>query len=463
MNVSPAPSPTLVPPRQQKAPRQSKTKRVLIVSFDFPPHRTAAVYRMTSFAGYLPQFGWQPTVLTTRIRAGDQEPELLEKLAPEVRVVRTPYLHVGGWENFAASAARGLGGLSSAPTASRQPRFDRYLRSLGELARSVVYFPDDTVGWLPYALRKAIQLHREEPFDAVFTTSPPRAAPVIGLLLKTLVDIPWVCEFMDPWYPPLGRIRRRSEDWLQSLLVRKANRVVVMVRQHAEELGQLFKIPAEKLAVVRNGFFEEDFASLETSQEELLPPGYVHLSLFGSIYPDSTGSFFSALAELLEESPELKERLRVNISGYPSESVIRLAREGELKGIVQIRGFIEDRKQVMRMMQASDCLLLFWGRPDFSRLAIPGKTYDYLRAGRPILAVTEEGGAKELIEEAQAGWVVPPGDTKAIKQALRELLRSHRQNGLPRPARPEFVAQFRWDRQAENLARVFDEVLSDGR
>src|ERR1700731_4166052 len=102
MNVSPALLPAVLPPAQPKTPRQSKTKRGLIVSFDLPPHRTAAVYRMTSFAGYLPQFGWNPTVLTTRIRAGDQEPELLEKLGPEVRVVRTPYLHVGGWENFAA-------------------------------------------------------------------------------------------------------------------------------------------------------------------------------------------------------------------------------------------------------------------------------------------------------------------------------------------------------------------------
>lgn len=463
MSISSASLPNLVEASQQKASAPSKSKRVLIVSFDFPPHRTAAVYRMTGFAGYLPQFGWQPTVLTTRVREGDQEPELLEKLPPQVSVVRTPYLRVGGWENFAASAARGLGGLSSAPTDSRQPRFDRHLRSLGELARSAMYFPDDTVGWVPSGLARALQLHREQPFDAVFTTSPPRAASVIGLLLKVLCGIPWVCEFMDPWYPPQGRIRRKAEDWLQGLLVRKANHVVVMVKQHAEELRRLFSVPAEKFTVVRNGFFEEDFASLECAREEVLAPGYVHLSLFGSIYPESTGNFFPALGELIRERPELKERLRVNISGYPSESVLRLAKEGELKEVIQIRGFIQDRKQVLQMMRASDCLLLFWSRPDFSRLAVPGKTYDYLRVGRPILAVTEEGGAKELIEEAEAGWVVPPRDTEAIKRALRALLCGHRQNGFPRPARPEFVAQFRWDRHAENLARVLHEAASDGR
>ena len=325
--------------------------------------------------------------------------------------------------------------------------------------RSVLYFPDDTVGWVPFGLARAIQLHRDRPFDLVYTTNPPRAAPVIGLLLKVLYGVPWVSEFMDPWYPPKGRLRRKSEDWLQALFMAKADRVIVMVQQHAEELRRVFNVPAEKLAVVRNGFFEEDFASLETTHGDLLAPGYVHLSHFGTIYPENSGSFFPALTELVRECPELKERLRLNIVGYPSENVLRYASESELRDIIQIHGFIQDRAEVLEMMRASHCLLLFWGRPDFSRLAVAGKTYDYLRIGRPILAVTHEGGVKQLVEEARAGWVVPPDNTQAIKEALRAVLLNHRKNGPPSPPRPEFVAQFRWDRHAENLARVFHEAV----
>jgi glycosyltransferase involved in cell wall biosynthesis len=463
MSASPAPLTSLLGAPQHQTGVSSKMKRVLVVSFDFPPCRTSAVYRMTGMAKYLPQFGWQPTVLTIRRGEGDQEPRLLERLPPQVGVVRTRYMRMSGWENSTASAVRGLGGLSSAPTDSRQPRFDRYLRSLGELVRSVLYFPDDTVGWVPFGLARAIQLHRDRPFDLVYTTNPPRAAPVIGLLLKVLYGVPWVSEFMDPWYPPKGRLRRKSEDWLQALLMRKADRVIVMVQQHAEELRRVFNVPAEKLAVVRNGFFEEDFASLETTHGDLLAPGYVHLSHFGTIYPENSGSFFPALTELVRECPELKERLRLNIVGYPSENVLRYASESELRDIIQIHGFIQDRAEVLEMMRASHCLLLFWGRPDFSRLAVAGKTYDYLRIGRPILAVTHEGGVKQLVEEARAGWVVPPDNTQAIKEALRAVLLNHRKNGPPSPPRPEFVAQFRWDRQSENLARVFHEAVSDDR
>jgi glycosyltransferase involved in cell wall biosynthesis len=440
----------------------SKTKRALVVSYDFPPNRTSAVYRMTGLIKYLPQSGWQPTVLTIRAGEGAQEPKLLEKLPPDVEVVRTGYLRVNGWEDSTAGAVQSVGGLQSVPD-DRQPRFDRCLRSIAQLVRSILYFPDDTVGWVPFALAKAIQLHHRQPFDLVYTTSPPRSALIIGLLLKVLYDVPWVCEFMDPWYPPEGRFRRKSEDRLQTLLFRKANRIVVMVKQHAEELRRSFNIPTEKLTVIRNGFFEEDFASVETTEKSPLDPGHFHLSHFGSIYPDNFGNFFSALTDLVRESPELRKRLRVNIVGFPCEGVLHYAREGDLKDIIKIHGFLPDRADALQMMRASDCLLLFWGRPDFSRLAVAGKTYDYLRIGRPILALTGEGGVKELVEEAQAGWAVPPENTEAIKQALKTVIAGYRNDDLPRPPRPEFVAQFRWDHLAQKLAGVLQEAVSDAR
>lgn len=441
-----------------------KTRRVLVVSYDFPPNRTSAVYRMTGLTKYLTQFGWQPTVLTIRVGGFAQEPKLLEKLPSDIDVVRTRYVRINAWENAAASAVQSAGGLQSTSTSeNHERRFDRYLRSLGELVRSTFYFPDDSVGWVPFGLSSAIRLHRKQPFDAVYTTSPPRSAPVIGLILKTLYGIPWVSEFMDPWYPPKGRIRRKSEDLLQAKLLLKADRVVVMVRQHAEELRRLFNVPSEKLAVVRNGFFEEDFASLETTEKSPLDPGHFHLSHFGSIYPDNFGNFFSALTDLVRESPELRKRLRVNIVGFPCEGVLHYAREGDLKDIIKIHGFLADRADALQMMRASDCLLLFWGRPDFSRLAVAGKTYDYLRIGRPILALTGEGGVKELVEEAQAGWAVPPENTEAIKQALKTVIAGCRKDDLPRPPRPEFVAQFRWDHLAQKLAGVLQEAVSDAR
>lgn len=437
-------------------------KRVLVIAFDFPPRRTSAVYRNTHLTKYLVQFGWQPTVLTVTTKLGGvEEPELLECLPSEVRIERTRYLPVSGWEDSTAKAIRTAGALQSRYDETKQPLLDRWVRSAGDLVRSCLYFPDDTVGWVPFGLARAARLIREERYEVVYTMSPPRSATVLGLLLKLFFGIPWVLEFQDPWYPPNRPWRRRFEHWLQAFMLRKANAVVVMTEQHKEDFHQSFHVPLQKLAVVRNGFDEEDFNFCTPPDKDLFPPGYIHLSHFGTVYSDSTGQFFAALSEFVREYQDVRRRLRINIIGYPDKAILAYANDGELREVIKLYPFVPHHK-ALQAMRASHCLLLFWGRRDFSRLAVAGKTYEYLRIGRPILAVTYEGGVKELVEGAGAGWVVQPEDTEAMKEVLKSVLNEGATNAPLGPRHPEFVEQFRWDRLAEKLASVFDSVSSHG-
>jgi len=438
-------------------------KKVLLIAYDFPPRRTSAVYRVAAFARYLSQAGWHPTVLTIETKQGDfKDPELAGKVPPDVRVECTPYLSVTGWEGGAATAVRSVGGLKSRYNEARQPLFDRLLRSLGNFVRSCLYFPDYSVGWVPFGFLKGAELNLRHHFDAVFTTNPPRSGPVIGLLLKLLFGVPWVLEFMDPWYPPQGPVRRKSERWLQGLLVRRADMVVVMTEGHAQELRQRFNIPESKLALVPNGFDEEDFLQISSPCHEMFEPGYLHLSHFGNVYPNHSGSFFPALAELVKECPEFKERVRVHIIGSPDEVIQRYTSMNGLREITRLHPFIP-HAEALQAMQASDGLLVFLADHDFCRLAISSKIYEYLRVGRPILAIAYPGGLQQLIEQAQAGWVMPPEDRAAIKRALLQFAKLHSsRQPLPSPA-PEFVSQFRWDRLAAQLASILDEVTHHDR
>jgi glycosyltransferase involved in cell wall biosynthesis len=438
-----------------------RVRRVLVISYDFPPNRTSAVYRMTGLTRSLPQCGWEPTVVT--IQGGDftQEPELLKKIPPEVEIVRTKCLRIDAWENRTAGTIQRVGGLQPEAQGVRKPRrLDRYLRAFAAVVRSTLYFPDETIGWVPYALWAAIKLHQKNPFDVIYTTNPPRSSALVGLMLKRLLGVPLVTEFMDPWYPQARPLRRKSEEWLMTQLLRKSERVVVMVRQHAEELIGSFGVPAEKLVVVRNGFFEEDFVSIEHTEPNDLDPAYFHFSHFGTIYPGNQGNFFTALAELVRERSELRNQIRLHLVGFPCEEVLRYTQESALKDITEFHGFLPKREDALQMMRSSDCLVLCWGRPDFSRLAIAGKTYDYLRVGRPIVAVTAEGGGvEELVKQAQAGWAVSPNDTDGIKRVLTQVLGDLRKTRLNGPLRPEYVAQFRWDRLAQLLARAFEDTV----
>jgi glycosyltransferase involved in cell wall biosynthesis len=223
----------------------------------------------------------------------------------------------------------------------------------------------------------------------------------------------------------------------------------------------LYGVPGNKLTVISNGFDEDDFKTESSGHVSHLEPDCIHLTHFGTIYPHFSGRFFPALESLLQEYPAAKQQLRINIIGYPDTDVRQYSIRNSLKDIVRIRGFM-NHADALHTMLRSNYLLLFYAHPYISRVCIPGKIYEYLRAGRPILATTFEGGLKELVETGRAGWIVHPEDTEAIKHVLLNILNGGKgRHGTPIP-RPEFVEQFRYDRLAAKLASVFDSVLSHG-
>jgi perosamine synthetase len=437
---------------------ETRAKRLLLIAFDFPPRRTSGIYRPTGLTKYLVRLGWQTTVLTVNADAKDlQDPALLERVPPETRVVRTRYFNFMAWEDSTAGAVRNIGALTPRGAHAKSSMVDQCLRRIAAFVRSCVYFPDDSSGWIPFGLIKAIQLARRERFSVVYSTSPPRSSLVIGLVLKLLFRVPWVAEFRDPWYPPEGKVRGWAEKRLLSAIGRAANAVVVMTSGHAEDFKSS-GIPGRKIQVVPNGFDEEDFrVGSSRARNGFLKPGYLHFTHMGTVYPNCSGRFFEALKDFVREYPVWAKKIRVNIIGYPDQVVERYAEDEVLHPLVSIHGFV-GHSQSIELMRSSHCLLLFWANRDFAQSAIAGKTYEYLRSGRTILAITYNGPMKSLIENGNAGWVIHPDDKHGMKQALRDVITASSGRAATRAAREEFAAQFRYDRLAAQMATVFDSV-----
>jgi glycosyltransferase involved in cell wall biosynthesis len=437
-------------------------QKVLTVAFDFPPRCASGVYRPTGLVKYLARLGWELTVLTVRASKGEVgDPTLLAKVPPQVKVVQTSYLSLAGWEDSAAKGLRFAGALQPAGRPSRSSVFNRALRRAASFVRSCMYFPDVFAGWIPFAVSKAIRLNRRHHFDVVYTTSPPRTSLAVGLILKTLLRIPWVAEFRDPWYPAESHFRQAMDRRLLRLILRIADSLVVVTEGFEQELARFYPQWANKLTLIRNGYDEEDFANSEGPPCTILPSGYLHMTHLGTIYPGHSGNFFPALAALLEENPELQRVVRVNIIGFPDGAVKEFAADPTLNGIVHLRDFVH-HDDALKFIVASDYLLIFLGDREFSRLAVSGKFYEYLRGGRPILALAYDGDLKRLIETSGAGWVVDPEDTAAIKRILRTILQNDKNVGISSPVSPEFVEQFRYDRLARKVAEVLNSTVSHG-
>jgi glycosyltransferase involved in cell wall biosynthesis len=406
-------------------------------------------------------------VLTVEPKPGDVcDESLLGRLPSSLRIVRTDYFDVARWERHATQAVRSL--IPAKVTPARragdadpvigQPGGGETQGLLSDLAawfRVFAYFPDYTAGWLPFGICRAIELYMSEGFDAIYTSSPPKTAAVIGLALKRLFGVPWVCEFRDPWYPPQKALRQWMERRLQTKIVRHSDRIVLISEGNAEDIRKKFGLPMEKVAVVPNGYAEEDFQE-RPSQTAFFEPGSINLSHFGTVYPTFAGEFYPALLELLQDKPALRRNLRVNIIGFADDRQTNEYAQGELKDVMRLYPFIPHLDS-LQAMRESDGLLLFLANERTSRLSGLGKIYWYLRAGKPVFAVAPVGGTRTLVEEGQAGWAVM--SRAEIKSALSEFVQ-RATNGHPYPAAPrEFVEKFRYDKLAGQLARVLDEVV----
>lgn len=462
--------------RVEDAP--SARKRVLLIAFDFPPRRTSGVYRPTALVKYLPRYGWDATVLTIHDPMAVEDIGLLDKLPTNIEVVRTQYVKITGLEDTIYRGLRSLGFLGTTidPTSPRERTNANgaiarvaspqgTLRRVAAAARSTFYFPDETAGWIPFAAAAALRLVRRERFDAVYTTHPPRSAHIIGLLLKKVCGLPWVAEFRDPWVLPeherpifASQISApRRNRWLHRKLLRHADGIVTVTSRHARELETYFHARRDKLAVVTNGFDEDDFRDLDTAPpSRFYDAEHVHLAHMGTVYPGFSGRFFQALEELIQEEPELGTQLRVHVIGYPDETVHQYA-ESTLRSIVQIHGFVH-HTEALTAMRDCDALLLFYGHDYTSRASVPGKLYEYLRMGRPILALARPGGVDDLIRESAAGWVLRPDDVPAIKQTFKTIVASCR-SGQPLP-KPDagVIAQYRYDLLTQRVANVLSTV-----
>ena len=383
---------------------EKSARKVLFVAYYFPPRGGAGVQRSLKFVKYLRRFGWEPTVLTTTYesRAGAHDESLLAEVPEGTEIVEVPSRE----SLFVRMGSLGLGRLTG-----------------------LTLRPDAMVTWARAALPVAHRLCREAPFDCVYTSVQPWSAGLVGLGLKRSLAVPWVSDFRDPWTESLHLEWPSRAHWLldrklEEVYLENADRTLVVTPTMKEEfLAGHPHIAPETIEVLYNGFDREDFeapggeddgkftivfagkfqydhgraSSRETFRLRVrdlatFKPRNVRLDTHSPIY------FFKALAEFLSRDEERRSRTRCIFAGSIGRGNMSLAGQLGLDEVVENRGYLPHRDAV-RLVKSADALLL----PMFStddpaeRVAYAsGKVFEYIAAGRPILALTQEGDARDL-------------------------------------------------------------------
>ena len=423
-------------------------RTVLVVVHDYPPIRSAGTERALKFCQYLPEFGYRPVILTTG-RYGGQP----DDAASDVH--RADDLVHALFSPLRRSKAAGI-------AAEEQVRIATVSGGtlLGRL-RDRWMIPDTKIGWLLPAARLGRRLIGERRPHLVFSSSPPETTHLIAGRLARAGRVPWVADLRDGWLfePPVpdlrsGRLRRAVESAMEAAMVGSAAAVVAVTDPIAEDLRARYAPRIRRTATISNGYDAADFAALSPQRAA---DGLFRLTYTGAFSGSSQGrsaeALFAAAGQILRADPQT--RLRLEIVGPTSGLERGLA---EQHGVASIVSFVAPvpRRQAYQHQLDADALLLVTA-PGVRSVAT-SKLYDYIGAGRPILALARDNAAAEIIQRFGLGLTVPPDDPAAIAAALVELMRRHAA-GDAWPGFEEARGHFERRALTGALAALFDEVV----
>jgi len=405
--------------------------RVLMVAFHYPPcSQSSGIHRTLKFSRYLPKTGWHPIVLSAHPRAYEsRSDDQLHDIPADVPVTRA----------FALDTSRSL---------SLRGFYPRWLA-----------LPDRFISWWLGAVPAGLRLVRRYRPAAIWSTYPIATAHLIGLTLHRLTGVPWVADFRDSMVEesyPRDRVQRRMFMWIERQAVSYASRLVFTAESTRRMyLDRYPGLAAERCLLIPNGYDEEDFADLKRAAHVIdgaeRPLQLVHT---GVIYPEERDptAFFAALARLKRDGRIDATRVRINLraSGFEDRYAGAL-RELGIDDIVQLTPHLPYRRTLQECVD-SDALLLLQGAS--CNHQIPAKAYEYLRAQRPIVALTaDEGDTASLLKRTGGATIVDLAGETAIYAAFPDLLKVIRAGAHPLPAMSE-VERFSRQHQAVILAEA---------
>ena len=409
--------------------------RILLVAYFFPPCRDTGALRPSSMDRWLRELGHEVTVLTTS--AYGELPDDGE------RVVRTADAQL--WR-ARMHGEQQIGALFDSDTYSGRPH---------PLSRLIVPEPL-ALAWAPFARRAALRLSRERSFDAVITSSPPESVHAIGRALKHRRHLPWVADIRDAWnFEPLRpqfptAAQRRLDRALERRWLGDADVVVGVSRPAVDDLRDRLGIGAE---LIPNGWDPAAAPAAGASSGVELDPdrtSLVYTGRFGSFGRDPS-ALVEALGRLARESPELAAKLELVVAGPLTETESALLGTDVSPARIVIAGSLE-RPRALALQREADALVLI-AQPARSQL-LNIKVFEYLAAGRPILALAAGTDAGRIVAEV-GGESVRADDPIAIAAALAAAA-----GGSLDPPAPEAAEPYTYPAPAARLAEAAERAIA---
>jgi glycosyltransferase involved in cell wall biosynthesis len=402
-----------------------------MIAYHFPPlGGSSGIQRTLRFVQQLPACGWNPVVLSITPGAYEQVREdLVAEIPPDIPVTRA----------FGLDTARHLAFKG---------------RYWGRLA-----LPDRWASWWIAAVLAGWWLIRQHRPVAIWSTYPIATAHRVGATLQRLSGLPWIADFRDPMaqdgYPSDPR-RWRSYKLTEEIAVERATKVIFTTPGALRTYGERYPVQARKMSVVENGYDEGSFDGI--SAGGALNPGKTTLLHSGIVYPNERDptALMEALKLLADRTPELRATLRIRFRAPVAVDLLRgLIERYGITDMVEVLPAINYRAALAEMLSSEGLLIL---QSAGCNDQIPAKVYEYLRAGRPIIGLTDAtGDTAAVLRDAGIEAIAPLDNAALIAEAISKFVADIRNHTALCPAPRAIAAADRRNRTRE-FAALLDRV-----
>lgn len=453
------------PPKRDADVGGARSRRALFVAYAFPPAGGVSVHRVTKFIKYLPEFGWNCSVLTAENPSVPMfDNSLIAEVPPSTNVRRARTLEPGYALKSIVSASQ------ETKTVSATGKLKNGLRNVARRLFNTVLQPDPQILWRPQALRDGMKLLKETRHDVIVATGPPFSSFLLALTLSQRTGLPLAVDYRDEWTVMAHWENKHSgpldvfiQDRMQKRVLAGSSLILGTTKATAAELRRLAAGANSHAKVdhIYNGFDQSDFP-LTDSRSARVDYGngtdQFRLSFVGTLWnAASIGPVVDAIIALSERSPALTKALELVVAGRrTSEQEAELDRLAATPAKLVRLPFIS-HKEAIHLMCASDALLLINADlPNTERL-VNAKTFEYMAARRPIFGVAPEGEIWSLLREMPGTLLSRPSDGAAIAANLKASIESW-QRGVTYAASDWNLTAFERRNLAAKLASLLDEL-----
>ena len=435
-------------------------KRVLIISYYWPPTGGSGVQRWVKFAKYLPAEGWQPVIYTPENPEQLAVDASLEAEVPaEAEVIRRrivePYEM---YKKLLRKSGHSKEAVEVNPVNAQNKSF---LQKTAMWIRGNFFRPDPRCLWIRPSVKFLKKYLKEHPVDLIVSTGPPQSMHIIGRKLAKETGLPWIADFRDPWtkifYFKHLQMTRATERWhkkMEKKVLDDATAVVAVSPLVQQDFQAMTKTPVE---LITNGFDECDFATEKCIEANGGPDKEFVITHTGLFAADGNPTvLWDVLSEKCSKDADFKKLLKIRLVGKTDEQILKAIKDAGLDANLENMGYQPHAVAVEQQRAASLLILPLRKEPEY-KAVLPGKLFEYLASWRPILGIGQTDGAMSMIlNDTKTGIVFDWEDKQSIEKHIDECWEQHLAGRLT--VEDADISRFTRRNLTKRMAQLFEEI-----